>query len=288
MTYKLALGDRAYSSWSLRAWLLFEKFDIPFHLKMVAFHSRNTAEQLAEFAPARTVPAVRFPDGTSIAESLAIAEELASRHPDAGLWPADPSARAVARALASEMHAGFFNLREDCPMNLRTGYNAFMPSEGVLADVARIEDIWGYALDQFGVNWLCGSYSIADAFFAPVAARIAGYGIPVGPQARAYVNRHLSDGAFRRWRAMGLAKGEVLQRYKRDFGEVTWPGPTPLSARPVTEGTPENEVCPYSGDPITDLLEIEGQVFGFCNSFCRDKTVNDPEAWPAFMAIFRA
>ena len=160
MTYQLALGERAYSSWSLRAWLLFEKFSIPFRQTMVTFHNKDVAEQLADFAPAITVPAVRFPDGTAIGESLAIAEELAPRHPDLNLWPADPSARAVARSLACEMHAGFSDLRTDCPMNLRLGYNAFQPSNAVRADVDRIEQIWGRALDQFDGPWLCGSYSI--------------------------------------------------------------------------------------------------------------------------------
>lgn len=287
MTYHLFLGDRSYSSWSLRAWLLFERFGITRKTTYVGFHTRDVAAQLSVVAPARTVPALRLPDGTTMWDSLAIAEELATRHPNSPLWPTDPTARATARSLSSEFHAGFSHLRNDCPMNLRTAYADYTPSAHVLAEVTRLETIWTHARSTCAPDgpWLCGGYSIVDAFFAPVAARIAGYGLPVGPIAQAYVNAHLSDPAFRRWRAMGLVAGETLPWYAKDNTPTDWPGPKPLAARPVDGEKPENSRCPYSGDPVTDCLELDGRVFGFCNPFCRDKTVADPEAWPAFMAL---
>jgi glutathione S-transferase len=122
MTYDLAIGDRAYSSWSLRGWLLFDAFGIPVRTRSARLYSDELPTLLREFHPARTAPALRLPDGTVVMESLAIAEELASRHPEAGLWPEDPRARAVARSLAAEMHAGFQFLRSQCPMNLRVSY----------------------------------------------------------------------------------------------------------------------------------------------------------------------
>jgi glutathione S-transferase len=287
MTYDLYLGDRTYSSWSLRAWLLFERWGIPARMHYVDFlKPEGVAAQMAKVAPARTVPTLRLDDGTVISESLAIAEELASRHPDKDLWPRDPSARAIARTLASEMHAGFGPLREYCPMNLGTAYSDVPVPDDVSADLRRLEDIWGRAIAASGGPWLAGDYSIADAFYAPVAARIAGYGLAVDKTAQSYVAAHLADPAFRRWRAMGLANGQVLDWYKRDFAQGPWPGPTPLSAQAVEDGTPENGACPYSGKAITHLAQIEGRIFGFCNAFCRDKTVVDSAAWPAFMAIY--
>lgn len=287
MTYDVVLGDYAYSSWSLRAWLLFDRFGIARNQTMVSFKAGSVPEQMPGMAPAMTVPAMRTPEGAIIGESLAIAEELAARHPALPLWPADPAARATARWLAAEMHAGFAALRADCPMNLRKAYVGFTPSDAVKADLRRLEVIWDHARRQCAPDghWLCGDYSIADAFFAPVAARIAGYALPVSGSAQAYVDAHLNDPAFRRWRAMGLIRGPELDRYRRPHETGDWPGPAPAPARAVDAGTPENDACPYSGKPVTHLMETGGRIFGMCNAFCRDKTVTDPDAWPAFTAL---
>lgn len=290
MSYDLIIGDYAYSSWSLRGWLLFDRFGITRNTRLVDFNGGSVAEQIAEFAPARTVPTLRTPEGAILSESLAIAEELASRFPDAGLWPAPLLARATARSLAAEMHAGFAALRTACPMNLRVSYASFQPDADVRADLARLEVIWSHARNTCAPDgpWLCGNYSAVDAMFAPIAARIAGYGLDVGSEAQAYVDAHLHDHAFRRWRAMGLVRGDTLPWYARDFDQRPWPGPTPLDAKAVEGGTPENAACPYSGKPSTHLMELDNRIFGFCNAFCRDKTVADPEAWPAFMAIYQS
>ena len=288
MTYELVIGDYAYSSWSLRGWLLFVKFGIAHRLHQVTFaDDRTVAEQMPTFAPARTVPTVKTPDGAILSDSLAIAEELADRHPDAGLWPSDPLHRATARALCAEMHSGFSALRTQCPMGLRTAYDWAEPSAEVLADVARIEELWAYARSVCGSSpWLCGDYSIVDAFYAPVAARIAGFSLPVSEASQTYVDAHLNDLAFRRWRAMGLVRGETLPWYAQTHPTRPWPGPAPVPAKPTNRTDAENDVCPYSGKAITDLLELgNGKVYGFCNPFCRDKTVADPMAWPAFAAI---
>jgi glutathione S-transferase len=290
MTYDLAIGDRAYSSWSLRGWLLLDAFGLPVRVRTARLYTDELPQLLAEFAPARTVPVLRGPDGTLVMESLAIAEELASRHPEAGLWPRDPRARAVARSLAAEMHAGFTALRGQCPMNLRVSYAATPMTDALRADLDRLEVVWAWARETAGGEgpWLCGAYSAVDAFYAPVASRIATYALPVSGAAQAYVDAHLAHPSFRRWRAMGLVDGADQEFYRRDFPRRPWPGPEPLPARAVAEGTPENEACPYSGKPATHLLEIQGRIFGFCNSFCRDKTVADPLAWPAFAELWGA
>ena len=288
MTHILAIGDRSYSSWSLRGWLLFDAFGLPVRTRKARLYSDELPRLLAEFFPARTVPAMRTPEGTVVCDSLAIAEELASRHPDAGLWPTDPAARAVARVLAAEMHAGFTALRSHCPMNLRVSYTDCAPPDAVLADLARLELLWDWARAQTGGDWLCGAYSAADAFYAPVATRIATYNLPVGASAQTYVAAHLAHPSFRRWRAMGMADGADQPVYRRDWPQRPWPGPVPLAARAVDAGPSLNATCPYSGDPVTHYLEIGGRIFGFCNAFCRDKTVADPEAWLGFMALYQS
>ncbi len=296
MTHTLIIGDRGYSSWSLRGWLLFDAFGIAVSVQKARLYSDELPNMLAPYAPARTAPTMICDDGTLVFESLAMAEELASRHPGAGLWPKDPRARATARVLASEMHAGFSALRNFCPMNLRVSYHDCAPAPDVLADLARLQVIWDWARGVTGAQgaWLCGDYSAADAFFAPVAARIAAYNLPVGRAAQAYVAAHLAHPSFRRWRAMGLVDGADQEFYRRDYPTRPWPGPAPLPARAVSDADfaanqqTVNAACPYSGKPITHALDMGGRRYGFCNAFCRDKTVADPEAWPKFVEIYQS
>lgn len=286
MTYHLAIGDRSHSSWSLRGWLFFEKSGIPVSCHSGVLYTEDFKRLLTEFAPARLVPAMRTPEGEVVWDTLAIAETLAERHPEAGLWPEDSTARAMARSLVAEMHSGFVALRGDCPMNLRTSYADSAPGAAVLDDLARIEALWALAKERFGGSgpWLFGRYTAADAYFAPVATRIATYNLPASAAAMDYVRAHLADPAFRRWRAMGMAENLVQPSYARPFAERPWPGPAPRPAAPA-EGPSVNAACPYSGKPVTHFLEMDGHVWGFCNAFCRDKTLADPDAWPAFMAM---
>lgn len=288
MTYVLHIGDYAYSSWSLRGWLMLHRFGIPFETRTVDFLAASVAEQMAKYAPARTVPCLVADDGSVMSDTMSMAEELATRHPDIPFWPSDPRVRASARSLVAEMHSSFGALRTDCPMNLRTAYGDFAPSDEVRANVARIEDLWAHARGLAGEGpWLFGAYSLADAFYAPVAARIAGYGLPVGKAASDYVGLHLADPAFRRWRALGLVVGQVLPWYEQDNSSVAWPGPEPLAAKAVDAGPSVNTECPYSGKPVTHFMEVSGRVYGFCNATCRDKTVADPEAWPKFADLLQ-
>ncbi|SFR08367.1 glutathione S-transferase [Poseidonocella sedimentorum] len=224
--YLLALGDRAYSSWSLRGWLLFEKFGLTAEYRFGRLYDPAFGEMLAEFAPAETVPALKI-DDLVIWDSLAIAEELATRHPGAGHWPADPRARAMARTLAAAMHSGFGALRDYCPMNLRVSFADCSPPDAVLRDVARLTDLWARARADFGGDgpWLCGAYSVADAFFAPVAARIAGYNLPIDEAGAEYVFAHLTEPCFRDWRAQSLTDGPDQPFYARDWPLRDWPAP---------------------------------------------------------------
>ena len=289
MTYDLVIGDRAYSSWSLRGWLLFDAFGIPVKTHLARLYTDELPNLLRDFAPARTAPTMRTPEGFVVPETIAIAEELASRHPDAGLWPQDPRARSVARVLAAEMHAGFTALRSHCPMNLRVSYTDCAPPQAVLDDLKRLEVIWNWARAQTGSRvWLCGDYSAADAFFAPVATRIATYNLPLSAQGMDYVLAHLAHPSFRRWRAMGMIDGADQAFYRRDYSRRDWPGPLPLQARAVEGTAAEITACPYSGKPVTHVMQLGGRRFGFCNAFCRDKTVTDPEAWPQFVKLYQS
>ena len=245
MTYELALGDYIYSSWSLRGWLLFEKFNLPVKTHWARMKSNEFHKMLEDFKPSRLVPAMKF-DGIVAQDTLAMAETLAERHPEANMWPTDPAARAMARNLVAEMHSSFVNLRTDCTMNLRRHYPTFAPSDAVLKDTARIEELWSVARETYGANgpWLFGNYTIADAFYAPVTTRFATFNLPRNKISNAYINAHLSDPAFRRWRAMGFAQNYIQPGYDNDLPEGDWTGPQRLLANLVEAGPSENENVP--------------------------------------------
>lgn len=225
MSYTLHIADPGYSSWSMRAGLILARMRIPHDLVTHRIYQDPPLSTQIGVPPARTVPVLVAPDGTAVRDSLAIAEELASRHPDLPLWPSAPHLRALARSLAAEMHGSFGALRARCPMCLRVAYRDVPVPDEPAADLARLEVIWSDALDRSGGPWLAGEWSIADAFFAPVAARIAGYGLPVGAAGAAYATRHLQDDCFAAWRALGLREGEDLHEtvYRQPYPRRTGP-----------------------------------------------------------------
>ena len=287
MTYDLYIGDRAFSSWSLRGCLMFEHFGIPVRTHLLGLYAGTLQADLADLAPARTVPVVRTPEGAILTESIAIAETLAEQHPDIPFYPASPVARGLARSMVAEMHSGFGALRAACPMMLGYACSGFETTETVSADLRRVERLWEIARTRYGGNgaWLFGNYSLADAFYAPIATRIATYGLETTKTARAYVDTTLSDPAFRRWRAEGLTVDYDPPPYPRPGQQTSWPGPAALAAEPVETGTPINLLCPFSNKPAVHLARIDGRLVGFCNSTCRDKVVVDPLAWPEVTAL---
>ena len=285
-SYTLLIGDPSYSSWSLRGWLAFKAFDIPVHIEVTRFYQDGFAQDLKPFAPAKTVPVVKASDGSLWSDSLTIIEELASRHPEAGLLPSHPVARARARSLIAEMHSSFTTLRSLCPMNTRTAYETTPITDDLIKDLERIALLWSISKETEG-PWLFDSYSAADAFYAPVAARIAGYNLPVSAPASAYVKAHLNHLPFRQFRALGLTY-PPQDFYLRDYPTRDWPVSAQMKAKPIkaTASDSLNQACPYSGKEVAYFLEIEGKIFGFCNERCRDKTIHDPAAWPSFMALW--
>ncbi|MGB7244251.1 MAG: glutathione S-transferase [Sulfitobacter sp.] len=225
MTYDLYIGDRTFSSWSLRGWLMLEKFGLPFNTHLVALFDGSLAKNLDHLALARLVPVLRTPEGQVIGETMAIAETLAERHPDAGLWPSDAGARAHARWICAEMAAGFSALRSTFAMQLEHVCVEFDVPDTVRADLDRIEQLWASARAMRTTDgpWLFGDYSLADAFYAPVAARMVGYDLPVSRAARDYCALTVNDPAFKAWRAEGLKVS--YDRFPYDIGGTTRPWP---------------------------------------------------------------
>jgi glutathione S-transferase len=205
MEYDLYIGDRTFSSWSLRGWLMLHKFNLPHRTHLMGLYSGTMAQEMSKLAPARLVPTLRTPEGEVIGESMAIAETLAERHPEIDLWPADPTARIRARWISTEMTTGFGALRGDCAMQLDHVDADFVPSDAVKKDLDRIETLWAHAREKaVDGPWLFGSYSLADAFYAPICARMVGYNLPVSDAAKSYCMTTLRDPAFQQWRAEGL------------------------------------------------------------------------------------
>lgn len=226
MTYQLHIGDRTFSSWSLRGWLMLEKFGLPHKTSMVGLYSGTMAADLADLVPARTVPVMQTAEGHILTDSLAMAETLAEQHPSIAFYPGDPGARALARSITAEMHSGFHALRNACPMMLAFCCEGFAPNKDVLADLTRIETLWSLARERHGANgpWLFGEYSLADVFYAPVAMRITAYALPVGDAAQSYVDMHLRDSAFLAWRAAALLEQHDPWPYPMPMTRKPWPG----------------------------------------------------------------
>ena len=210
---ELVIGTKAWSTWSMRPWLVLKKTGAPFEETVIPLRQgteKSTAAILAH-SPSGLVPALKAtsPDGGELViwDSLAICEYLAERFPDAGLWPADAVARAYARAGAAEMHSGFGSLRGECPMDLTAPVAAVELSEATHRDVRRIVALWNDLLDRFGGPWLGGlEWGIADAFFTPVASRFCTYGVALSDHGDAgaaggYAERLLQRPEFKAWAA---------------------------------------------------------------------------------------
>ena len=174
----LVVGDKAWSSWSLRPWLAAKVAKVPFREAQVRLRQPDTAEQIARHSPSARVPVLRR-GSLLIWDSLAICENLAEIAPQACLWPEDANARAVARSVSAEMHSGFNALRKEFPMDFHARIEGHIPSDQAQADISRITTIWCGSRHDFGAHgpFLFGAFTIADAMYAPVATRFRTYGI---------------------------------------------------------------------------------------------------------------
>jgi glutathione S-transferase len=217
---QLYIGNKNYSSWSMRPWVLMRQFEIPFDEVMVRFDDFEAGasafkRRIAEVTPTGRVP-VLVDDGFAVWDTLAIVEYLAERFPQHALWPRDARQRARARSVCAEMHSGFSALRSHCPQNLEAtlpavGERVLKEQSGVRNDLARVQALWTDALQASGGPFLFGAFGTADAFFAPVAGRIRTYGLPVSDTARAYIDRVFASPGVAAWVREALGERDFLQ-----------------------------------------------------------------------------
>lgn len=216
MALKLVIGNRNYSSWSMRPWLALRANDIAFEEIFVPLYTGAADKRrLLDFTRSGKVPALIDGDVT-IWDSLAIIEYVAERFPDARLWPEDRASRAQARSISAEMHSGFMALRNECGMNLHRPIRAIALSADARANVARIQEIWTDCRERYGKlgPFLFGRFGAADAMFAPVVHRLRTYAIAVGPAAQAYAETMMALPAFQEWTRAGLAETLVIERFE--------------------------------------------------------------------------
>lgn len=204
----LVIGNKNYSSWSLRPWLALKAAGQPFDEVMIGLRHPETKARILSHSPAGKVPALKHGD-LLVWESLAICEYVAELFPEAGLLPSDPRARAVARSVMSEMHAGFPALRRDLPMDIHSkGIAAGQPSEEARQDIARVQQIWQDCRGRFGQDgdFLFGRFGIADCMYAPVATRFRTYRVALDPVSAAYVDAIYAHPAMQEWIAAAAAE----------------------------------------------------------------------------------
>ena len=217
MALTLVIANKTYSSWSMRPWLLMRHFDIVFDEIVIPMDLDTSKAEMLRHAPTGKCPSLTDGD-VAVWDSLAIIEYVAECYPDLPIWPRDKAARAMARSLAAEMHAGFVALRRNLPMNMkRRPAKCRLDAErqvAVDADVARIEGAWAEARRRFGTGgpFLFGAWSAADAMFAPVVNRFQVYDLPVEPETRAYMDAMTALPAWQDWQAEAEAEGWRLER----------------------------------------------------------------------------
>ncbi len=208
----LVIGNKNYSSWSLRPWIAMRHAGLAFEEVLIPLDQDDTARRLSEESPSGLVPVLRDGDLT-VWDTLAICERVAELTPEAGLWPADADARAVARSVAAEMHAGFSALRSECPMNIRRR-SAYGASPAVTKDIDRIKTVWRECRALYGAGgpFLFGAFTIADAMYAPVCTRFRTYGLAEDDVAGPYIDAVLAHPAMRDWTEAARNEEWVIAR----------------------------------------------------------------------------
>jgi glutathione S-transferase len=214
MTLKLAIGNKNYSSWSMRPWLALRANHIAFEEVFIPLYTGAADKQrILSVTRSGKVPALIDGDVT-VWDSLAIIEYLAERFPEAKLWPEDRAGRALARSISAEMHSGFVALRSECPMNLHRPVRGIALSEDARANAARIQEIWLDCRERYGKPgpFLFGAFGAADAMFAPVVFRFHTFAIDAAPEVRAYMDTMMALPAVQDWTKAGLAETLIIER----------------------------------------------------------------------------
>ncbi len=216
MALKLVIGNKNYSSWSMRPWLALRATDIDFEEVFIPLYTGDADKQrILNFTHSGKVPVLIDGDVT-VWDSLAIIEYVAERFPQAGLWPDDRARRAQARSISAEMHSGFMALRNECGMNLHRPIGAIALSAEARANVARVQQIWIECRERYGKlgPFLFGTFGAADAMFGPVVHRFRTYAIELAPEARAYMDAMMALPAFQEWTRAALAETLVIEKFE--------------------------------------------------------------------------
>ncbi len=211
--WQLVIANKNYSSWSMRPWVALRAFEIPFQEICVHLDREDTAGNIARHSPSGRVPVLKA-GKISVWDSLAICEFAAEQFPEKNLWPQNVQARAIARSICAEMHSGFNGLRSSMWMNIRARFPGKGRTSQAQADIGRICELWEECLSQFGHHhFLFGDFSIADAYFAPVAMRFITYDVALAPALQAYVERVTAHPAVAEWIAGALSEVARAPRY---------------------------------------------------------------------------
>jgi glutathione S-transferase len=214
MTLKLVIGNKNYSSWSMRPWLALRANDIPFEESFISLYTGAVEKQkILDVSGAGKVPILIDGDVT-VWDSLAIIEYIAEQFPERRLWPEHPAHRAHARSISAEMHSGFAALRNECGMNLHRPVRAIELSADARANIARIQEIWGDCRKRYGGPFLFGAFGAADAMFAPVVHRFRTYAIDVAKETQAYMDTMTALPAFAAWTSAGLAETTIIEKFE--------------------------------------------------------------------------
>lgn len=219
MTLTLVIGNKNYSSWSLRAWLMLKQAGVEFDQVRIPLDMPDTADRIRHYSPSGRVPVLHQAD-LVIWESIAIGEYIAEQYPNARLLPEEVHARAIARSVSAEMHAGFQALRAQLPMDCRTRHAKWQISPEVQRDADRIMQIWQHCRGQFSHQtshpgeWLFGHFTLADAMYAPVVSRFVTYGVSLDATSQAYVDAMWALPAMQEWLAAAEQESEVIEEHK--------------------------------------------------------------------------
>ena len=215
MSLTLYIGNKSYSSWSMRPWMLLEAFGISFSEVVIPLYVEGSKEEILRYTPSGKVP-VLIDGATHVWDSLSICEYVAEKFPDRAIWPRAPEARALARSMSAEMHSSFQALRQQCPMVVHRPKGAVAFTPDTLADIARIEGMWAEARARYGQGgpFLFGAFSAADAMYAPVVVRFDIYDVRVSATTRAYMDAMKSLPSWKKWMAGAAAESWRIPRFE--------------------------------------------------------------------------
>ncbi|MDX1512357.1 MAG: glutathione S-transferase family protein [Gammaproteobacteria bacterium] len=219
----LVIGNKCYSSWSLRAWLFLKHSGISFNEHRIPLDTEQWRREIHDHSPSGKVPVLKHGD-LCVWDTMAICEYVSENFLDGGGWPPNPNARAMARSVSAEMHSGFPHLRTHLPMNCRRRFPEFPIPDAAAMDIARILEIWRFCRTNYAVEgpWLFGEFSIADAMYAPVALRFHGYDVNLSGVEGNYVNTILGDEAVREWIDAAYVEAEVIAAEEVDHPHVAF------------------------------------------------------------------